>query len=210
MTGSSPRLTRRQRQAEATRADILAAARHLFAEKGYVGTTVADIASRAEVAVQTIYSSVGSKADVLIALLEMVRAEAGLATMERKRASAVDPLELPRIGAHLRRRLMERGEDVGRVIVETAPFDPDVRRVWDQVLDMMRHGAVETVSRLRETGLLAPDMDPEKAPDLLFAIARPEVYMQLIDLGWTHDDIEHWIAHVVEKLFIDPDARPAS
>ena len=60
-------MTRRE-----TRRRVLAAATAEFAERGYVGATVARIADRADVAVPTLYSAWGSKR----ALLRGVMAEA--------------------------------------------------------------------------------------------------------------------------------------
>jgi hypothetical protein len=51
---------RRQRQAAQTRADILRAARRLFAERGYPATTIEAIATAAEVSEATVYAGFGS------------------------------------------------------------------------------------------------------------------------------------------------------
>src|SRR4051812_46687830 len=59
----------RARQAADTKAQVLAAAAELFEETGWSGTTVAAIAKRAGVAVETVYSGVGSKKQVLRAVL---------------------------------------------------------------------------------------------------------------------------------------------
>ena len=55
--------SRRDRQAAETRQEILDTAARLFAERGFAATSIKDIAAEAGVAVQTIYSSVGSKGD---------------------------------------------------------------------------------------------------------------------------------------------------
>src|SRR3954466_6982333 len=60
----------RARQAADTKAQVLAAAAELFEETGWSGTTVAAIAKRAGVAVETVYSGVGSKKQVLRAVLD--------------------------------------------------------------------------------------------------------------------------------------------
>ena len=61
---------RRERKAARTRTEILEAARRLFADKGFAATTVADVAAEADVAVQTIYAHVGSKGDLVLALVD--------------------------------------------------------------------------------------------------------------------------------------------
>jgi AcrR family transcriptional regulator len=57
--------TRRQEQAAETRLRIIQAAHALFVEKGYGRTTVADIALRAGVAVETVYAAFGNKRTLL-------------------------------------------------------------------------------------------------------------------------------------------------
>src|SRR6478736_6174244 len=60
----------RQQQARQTREQVLAAAAALFEESGWAGTTVAAIATRAGVAVETVYSGFGSKKQVLRAVVD--------------------------------------------------------------------------------------------------------------------------------------------
>jgi AcrR family transcriptional regulator len=67
--------TRRNAQSAATRAAIIDAAHRLMLERGYIPTSISAIAEQAGVAVQTIYNSVGNKADLLSAVLD--RAAAG-------------------------------------------------------------------------------------------------------------------------------------
>ena len=123
-TAQPEKLTRRQRQAQQTRTEILNAARRLFVEQGYAATTINDIAAAADVAVQTIYSSVGSKAELLIELLELARQSAEIPAMDQRTSEATDPLELAAIGARLRRQLMERAGDIIRLLAEAAPRRP--------------------------------------------------------------------------------------
>src|SRR5207344_2971640 len=64
---SSGRLERARR----SRADILDSARVLFLELGYAGTTMSAVADRANVSIETIYKSVGSKPALLKATLDV-------------------------------------------------------------------------------------------------------------------------------------------
>ena len=78
---SAARPTRREIAAAETRREILRAARELFAANGYAGTSIQQIAEASGVAVQTIYSSVGSKAALVLALNDLIDEEAGVAEL---------------------------------------------------------------------------------------------------------------------------------
>src|SRR5215831_20320428 len=59
---------RRRQQADATRREILDAARRLFEQQGYAATTMGAIASEAGVALKTVYVAFETKSGVLRAL----------------------------------------------------------------------------------------------------------------------------------------------
>ena len=59
---------RRRAQAEQTRHAILSAAKRLFEKQGYAGTSIAEIARDADVALKTVYVGFETKAGVLRAL----------------------------------------------------------------------------------------------------------------------------------------------
>jgi len=60
--------TRRSPKAERTRADLLAAARRVFAEQGYEGASVGDIAAAAGYTKGAVYANFGSKEDLFLEL----------------------------------------------------------------------------------------------------------------------------------------------
>ncbi len=82
---------RRAVQAEQTRAEIVSAARRQFAATGYAGTSVKDIAAAAGVSVQTVYDSVGSKADLVRRLNDLIDAEAGVGEIAMTIPGTTDP-----------------------------------------------------------------------------------------------------------------------
>ena len=65
------RSTRRQEQSAQTRAQVIAAAAELFAEKGWAGTGMRDVASVAGVAVETVYSHFRGKPELLLAAIDV-------------------------------------------------------------------------------------------------------------------------------------------
>ena len=67
MTTNTERFPRRAERARQTRQRVVAAAIDCFVESGYPATTMADIADRAGVAVQTTYASFKTKRAILAA-----------------------------------------------------------------------------------------------------------------------------------------------
>ena len=57
--------TRRQALAEATKIKIAEAARNLFFKRGYVGTTIEEVANEAGVSKETVYAVFGNKPGIL-------------------------------------------------------------------------------------------------------------------------------------------------
>ncbi len=66
----NPSSTRRDRQIQRKRQEILAAATQVFARKGFASTTTKDIANEADLGESTLYNYFESKRDILLAILE--------------------------------------------------------------------------------------------------------------------------------------------
>ena len=109
---SGTRVDRRERMAHQTRRDILAAARRLFAERGYAATSINDIAAEAGVAVQTIYARLRSKRGMLLALIDLIDEEAGVSQLVPGVRDASTPHEALRAGIRISRTVHERCGDL--------------------------------------------------------------------------------------------------
>lgn len=87
----APGTSLRERKKTAKQERILEVATRLFAEKGYEAVTTAEIAEAAEVGVGTLFRYVGSKAELLVAVMNSRFAEgieAGLSEATEGRAMA--------------------------------------------------------------------------------------------------------------------------
>jgi AcrR family transcriptional regulator len=84
--------TRNERRRAQTRARLLAAARKLFATRGFEQTTIRDVARDADTALGSFYNYFRTKEDVLAALLEEVL-EQHLELLEQRQRQADDVAE---------------------------------------------------------------------------------------------------------------------
>ncbi|MDJ0377746.1 TetR/AcrR family transcriptional regulator [Cryobacterium sp. PH31-L1] len=192
-------MRRRAAQAASTRAEIVMAAGRLMLERGYVGTSIVAIAAEAGVVVQTIYNSVGSKAELLAAVLDRVAAEPGApallsgATRERI-AEARTATEVIRILARSSALVNERTSGILRIVSEAAVVDPDVGE-FEQKRDAARlHGFGEVAAALREKRGLRGGLSDHEAAATMWALAHPHTYRSLVlSLGWSTEAYLNWL-----------------
>lgn len=111
----------RERKKHRTRETIVTVALELFAERGYPGTTVNDIAEAAEVSKATVFAYFPSKEEIVFADTAPLRAElfhelkqrsAGLSAQQTLRAFVAEYLLAPDQRELLRERLIAENEQL--------------------------------------------------------------------------------------------------
>lgn len=141
-------------QGEASREKILTTAISLFSERGFAGTSVADVCARAGVVKTAVYWHFDSKEGLLEAALERVAST----WIEEIRASVqqVGGLDarLDRFISGLRWLVLERGETLALIlgaILERAEVDDarreSLRRIVMQAREAIADGIRETLDR---------------------------------------------------------------
>ncbi len=201
------RSTRRQKQAAATRQDILDAARKLFASKGYVHTSMAAIAKEANTAVQTIYDSVGPKHAIALELVRAGEAAAGVEEFSRDIKQARNPEEAVAMLVGLTRRFMENGSDLFIMMMNAAPTEPDVAAAWRTAHEHHRHGAQVVAGILGRMNALQPGVTVDQAADTIGMMSWGTNWLQLTrDFGWTLDAAEQWMIESLGRLLLKSDA----
>jgi len=174
-----------------TRQDILETARRLFAERGYVETSVADIAAEAGVAVQTIYARLGSKHGMLIALLDLIDEESGVRQRAADVYAAGTPEEVLRAEIRLTRAFQERCGDVIGALFAAAAAEPELTEAVTEAQRRHRYGARVTVERIAELGGLRADVPREHAAALITAATAHDGWRELVhEHGLSWDDAE--------------------
>ncbi len=190
--------TLRQRQAQATRDAIVAAARKLFARGGYVDTSVAEIAEEAGVAVQTVYKSMGSKAAILMALLDVIDEEAEVPALRAGIAAATDAAELIRAGVKLTRQMNERCGDIIRALASAAPVDADAAAGLAEGERRHRDGTGGARPPADGLGALREGSPPRTPRVQISLLTSRHAYDELVrDRGWSYDQAAEWIEHTL-------------
>jgi AcrR family transcriptional regulator len=197
------RPSRREVAAADTRREILRVARQLFSEHGYANTSVQQIAEESGVAVQTIYSSVGSKAALLLALNDLIDEEAGIGPLAAELRSEKDPAQLIAKAVRLTRQLNERCGDLIWVLLSAEPAEPDVASA---VADGMRRhdeGANAVGRQLAALGALPVELTAERAATAFGMMTSPASWRQLTQgASWSFDDSEVWLTESISKLLL--------
>jgi AcrR family transcriptional regulator len=193
--------TRRAAQAEATRRDIVRAARQLFVEHGYEATSMKDIAAAADVSVQTIYDSVGGKAALITAINEAMSAEVGTVNLigdTFENGSVQDLLELQ---VRISLAYVQHSGDLLRVAGGTA--EPAVHEIM--VNGRRRHaaGARRIADALGARGALRPGLEVAAAADILAVVTDPQYLMILRDgYRWNVDRIRTFVLDALRALLL--------
>ena len=202
---------------EQTRRNLLAAADELFRERGYTATTVAAIADRAGVSLQTLYLAWGSKR----ALLRAAGAAAAV--------GAETPMTTGQWRTTIRNRLTdETGADpdapaylhaVADMFVgvarrsaafrqmqrEASATEPEIASDTQATLTERRATMTDVAATIPTRGL-RPALTPEEVADTLWAIASPEVYDLLTtQAGYTPDAVRTWLARTLVDTLCERD-----
>jgi AcrR family transcriptional regulator len=175
---------------------MLDAAYELFCELGYRATTMAAIAERAQVAVQTVYFTFHTKDT----LLQEVHNQTVLGR------DPTPPEQQPwylaaRAQTDPRRAVELIVTGVATILSQVAPMLPVFHAVAaDEAGAVYRHG--EQLRRIgmndlaaffADQGWLRADVDQSRASDLLFVLLGAEIYRTFVlELGWSREGWAGW------------------
>jgi AcrR family transcriptional regulator len=189
-TGAS----RREEYAAATRQAILAAARHLFSERGYFATRVDEIAALARVAPATVYAVSGGKQGLLRTLVEIWSNAPLVAEASNSIQELGDPAAVIRVTAAACRTMWEECSDVVQVLLTTAPHDRQVAESLAVATERYRQAFVPIGRRLAELGCLRDGLDVDQTVDVLWFYFGYSGLATLHDgNGWAYDRAERWL-----------------
>ncbi|MGU3585823.1 TetR/AcrR family transcriptional regulator [Rhodococcus sp. C26F] len=199
------RSPRRQMQAAQTRAAALDAAARLFAERGWTGTSMRDVARAAEVSVETLYGAFGSKAQLLKSAAEVaiVGDDVQKALAERPAYRAIG--EGPTVGvrieaaAHMVAAINERLHPLAAALRHGATTDPVLADVVAD-LEAQRRSSVTDAAEM----ITGRRPDPEQV-DELWVQTDDQVYALFVHhCGWSRARYEAWLVdrtgHILDPV----------
>ena len=186
--------SRRRAAAEKTKAAILQAARELFTSRGYAGTGVVDIARRAGVSVDTVYTAVGRKPQVLLAVYDMQLA-GGDVPLPAEERGYVRRIRAETTG---RAKIDAYCDALAHVLPATAPLlrslkeaagtDPDCAAMYQLITERRAANMRLFIADLRATGEMRDDLADDDAAALVWSMNAGEYYELLSARGYGPDE----------------------
>ncbi|MPZ63861.1 MAG: TetR family transcriptional regulator [Propionibacteriales bacterium] len=202
---------RRAAAAAATRQAILAVARSEFLRRGYTATTIAGIARAANVAVDTVYASVGRKPALFRELIEtsiagpdplVPVAEDEDVRQIRAAATGSDKIE---IYASTTAAIHQRLAPLFLALREAATAHPELGQLWSQVADLRARDMHALATDLAATGELRAGLTLDEVADVLWSMNAAEYYILLVhDRGWSPQRFGQWLAEAWRRLLLNP------
>ncbi len=200
---------RRRAAAAATRLDVVAAATRLFTERGWARTSVRDVAKEARVSVETVYSAVGSKAEILRAALDVsvVGDDEPVPLSDRpefRALAAGSPRERAEAVAGLLAGMFPRTAPLFRALEHGAAADPTLAEMYAWALGSQRESARQALALILDR---APS---DVEADGVHALFSNTVFLQLTEYaGWSLETYRTWVTESVLRLFdLDHTPRP--
>lgn len=208
---------RGQARTRLARAAVVQAARTLFLERGYAGTTMEAISERSDVPAATVYRLYSSKLGILKALLDVsIAGDDEAVPLEERphvRALLADPDPANRLAgfAGITRGIMARTEPVHRILVSAAGSDPDAAALLAGQTRQRHQGQARIARSLAQAGALRPALTEREAADIIHALMSPEVYRLLTgDRGWAPERYERWLTGILIDQLLPPPTRHPS
>ena len=202
----------RLEQSNETRQAILDAARFQMLERGYRATTIADIARRAGVHVDTVYALVGRKPVLLRELIEHAISGTNeeIPAERRDYVAAIraepDPRRKLAIYARATREIHARLAPLLLALRDASTTEPAARAVWDEISERRATNMRDLAKDLNSVGGIRVGLSVAEAADTIWVTNSAEVYVLLtVERGWTPHRYEHWLVDTWSRFLLPDD-----
>lgn len=198
----------REEQRRATRARVVDAAGAVFAERGYLATTMQAIAGLAGVSVDTVYLT-GSKRELLFAALEkaLVGDEGSHSALERpwvkEMFAETDARRLLTVLARATGEGHARTAGIFHALVGGAEADEEVAQAYRELVARMRSDTAAIAALLDERRGTQRGVALEDLGDTFWVITHVEGYRHLVEeAGWDLERYVTWLEQILTRLVL--------
>jgi AcrR family transcriptional regulator len=202
------RRERAEHERRATQLRVAEAARRLFLSKGYVATTMAEIAREAGVALQSVYSAGQSKADLLHLVTDLAVAgdDQPVMLLERPDFAAIanesNPERQVQMIAALIAATMERLAPIWVAYREAAAIDAKAATNLLAAHNRRHETFAGMIGMLPERRLRC---SPEETTDTAWAIGSIDVFLLLRSIqGWDAPRYANWLSQTLVDQLLTP------
>ncbi len=198
----------RTEQAAATQRQVLRAARELFTRQGYADTTVAAVAARARVSVDTIYASVGRKPQLMLAVIDTVLGggtdpvPAEQRDYVRAIRSAPTAAEKIHVYATALGRVLPATAGLQEALRHAAQTDAECAVVWEGLNQRRAANMGLFAADLRATGAVRPDLTDDVVADIVWSTNSVDYYVLLRARGWTPEQYARWLEDLWRRTLL--------
>jgi AcrR family transcriptional regulator len=191
------------RRGEAPRL-ICAAAHRLFSAKGYLATSIDDIAAEAGVARPTVFTAVGPKSAILKAVVD--QAMAGDDAPEpvasrpwfKEALDEPDPVRSVQLHARNLCWILQRVVPLLRAVETAATVDTHAAALWADLRRQRRTGTASIAANL--AGKTTLRCEEQTLADMLFTLP-PDAYYRLVhEEGWPAEKFQGWLADLLQRV----------
>jgi AcrR family transcriptional regulator len=201
--------SRRQAQARQTRLQIAEAARALFLERGYGGTSIEAIAEKAYVAPETIYATFKNKRNVLsfvfdiaiggddedIRLLDRPDPQAVLKETDQRRQLTLFASDITKI--------LHRAAPVFEILRIAAKTEPEIAELVQRLVQERLANMSMVAKNVAANGPLREGLNRVRAAEVIWSMTSPELYILLLrDLHWTDEQYTPWLTETLIRLLL--------
>jgi AcrR family transcriptional regulator len=184
----------RDRQAVSTRQEVVATATRLFASQGYARTGVAEIAAAAGVAVNTVYTSVGGKPDLIRAIAESSTGDGEIADSLDRIERHADPREVLAELGRSTGEVSRRRWDALNILLDNRLADPVVAELAEQAMQLYRARLDLVRDHLVALGAVRPELSRDAVSEIIEFYFGAAAWRSVRALGWSWQRAAGWLA----------------
>jgi AcrR family transcriptional regulator len=191
------------RRGEAPRL-VCAAAHEMFSTKGYLATSIDEIAAEAGVARPTVFSAVGTKPMILKAVVDQAMAgdDAPIPLAERAwfKEAVDEPDPVRSLRLHVRNVcwILQRVVLLLRALETASAVDEDAAALWADLRRQRRAGTAGIAADLAAKSTLR--CGEQVLADMLFAVPPDAFYRLVHEEGWPVETFQHWLYDLLQRV----------